>query len=148
MFIGANADEFAVWDSSFNRRLIVDQSGRVKMPNQPGFGGYVSAQRTSNGTYINFSTLLGNWNQGGHFNASTGVFTAPVGGRYLITVTGKSDNSSTTTRGLVRLFVNGYQDVGSAQLLQLAANDTLYTTIEGASAGTPFRVAFGAILLG
>lgn len=140
-------------------RFSIDSSGRLRIPSQAGFGSFTAAQRTSDGQFANYAGATGNFNTGGHFNASTGRFTAPIGGIYLVTATVKSDNGSTTTRGLMRLFINGgqydeiaeaygpYQDVGCAQMIALNANDFLHLTIEGASGATPYRASFNAVLI-
>jgi hypothetical protein len=64
--------------------LIVDSSGRVRMPSQP----YVRAIVTNSATYTSgFNNIAFNSvsdNVGSHYNASTYTFTAPVAGNYLV----------------------------------------------------------------
>ena len=69
MYVGANADEFAVWDSGFTRRLIVDQSGRVTMPNQPA----MLAQPNANGTVaVTTGATVYGWNVSGGMRFNRG----------------------------------------------------------------------------
>ena len=73
-----------------NERMRIDASGRVTMPNQPGFSylGSKSYVIGTTGTQVMSSSNV--WatnvnhahNRGSHFNASTGRFTCPIAGRY------------------------------------------------------------------
>ena len=139
--------------------LLWDTAGRVRMPYQPGFGGYRGENRTADGKFQNYTTMAGSFNRGSHFNASTGTFTAPISGVYLVGATVNSNHNG-QSRGLMRLFINStqyaeiteswgsYQDVGSANLVALNANDTMHLTIEGATGSTPYQCIFSAILMG
>lgn len=67
----------------------IDASGRVTMPYQPAFHAYADIYGTSQTGNVLFKSSAQNFtlenNAGGHFNTSTGRFTAPVNGRYMFT---------------------------------------------------------------
>lgn len=68
--------------------IIMDQSGRVTMPNQPAwFGTHADNYATTfnGGTAFNMIANTANsYNVGNHFDFSTDRFTAPVAGYYLV----------------------------------------------------------------
>ena len=71
--------------SSSNWAIQPDDSGRVRMSNQPMF---VVRQPSSNSSTGGTGRFFHNYddiiqNVGGHFNNSTGRFTAPITGNYL-----------------------------------------------------------------
>jgi hypothetical protein len=76
-----------VADSNFSNIFFkIDSSGRVTMPKQPGF----RAGRNSNYTPGSSATIVFNttastahFNTGNHYSTSTGLFTAPVTGKYV-----------------------------------------------------------------
>lgn len=119
--------------SSGVQGMVLDSGGRVRKPTNP----HTRFYRTGDG--VNYVTT----NQGGHFNASTGLFTCPVDGVYLVTAIVVGDGVGRT---LVNLRVNGATpagftgaeiidttdssfstslNVGSSVALSLAANDTI-----------------------
>lgn len=86
-----------------------DSSGRVAMPYQPS----VTIQK------INFVQGGSSWNEvtgygsaqhniGSHFNTTTGKFTCPVAGKYLVTCNQRStDGSGQDNAARIQLWVNG-----------------------------------------
>ena len=145
MLIGASAAE----------KMRIRGSGAVTMPDQVGFFANGSPSQTSQ--YLHTFTNV-RYNNGSHYNNSTGIFTAPVAGVYQISgayrITGN-------TAGNLMAIINGSDDVGAEDSIEdnystislccsykLAANDTvrLYATTTPSSS-TP-RNYFSVHLLG
>ena len=84
------ASQAYIWDSGGTERMRIDSAGRVTMPYQPGcFVQFVGNSYTGSTGPMNVSSansLVTFYNDGSHFNPSTAKFTAPVSGKYLVTV--------------------------------------------------------------
>ena len=124
-------------------RLVLDSSGRVTMPYQPRFSGVGFAGAGSvNGGLTNFTWTTVHVNDGNHFNNTTGLFTCPVAGKYLVqfffnrraTYTNWSGatiqkNNSSQLTGWFPLNTSdanySYAPVGISLILSCSANDTI-----------------------
>ena len=119
--------------------LTIDSSGRISQPSIPAFQG-LSNTKQSSGNYLftNFSTSgSGACNRGGHFNATTGIFTAPITGIYNFGfIFGEVSGGGGRKIGLI--FLNdtaidqqvaegseAFNDVGGSMVMELDANDTI-----------------------
>ena len=73
-------------NQSSNERLRIDSSGYVTQPNQPYFSGigYAGAGSSPQTGLTAFRASSIYINQGNHFNNTTGYFTCPVDGKYLM----------------------------------------------------------------
>lgn len=93
--------------------IIMDQSGRVTMPQQPGWHGTHSdnyASTFNGGTAFNMISANESYNIGNHFDYSTDRFTVPVTGTYLIYGWDIANNASSvydSGRG-IGAYVNGF----------------------------------------
>jgi hypothetical protein len=119
--------------------LIVDSSGRVRMPSQPAFSAY-NVNAASAGQDIVFATT--NVNAGSCYNTSNGRFTAPVAGSYWFAYQALQQNGNigeyrhalykngTGYGGLRFIFqkdVASWQSTYAYGVVYLAAND--YVTV-------------------
>ena len=124
-------------------QLAVSASGRVTMSSQPFFtaawsGGVSDGKYTS--YYTSQQTITGSvypyQNTGNNMNTSTGIYTCPVAGKYLVQGV-YSNDSGTLERNIGHLWVNNvfwgewcesyglYDDTTVVRILSLQANDTL-----------------------
>ena len=124
-----------IFQISNAEKMRIDSSGRVTMPNQPSFwatvaNDYAGYNPQDYGAGIIFNTAL--YNIGGHYSTSTGRFTAPVTGTYLLTAecytTGQVwDQSWFTLNGNrptgTDHVQNGQAIVGNTSMIKLNAND-------------------------
>ena len=67
--------------------MTIDNAGRVTTPNNPSFLTYGSPTMTAtsggHGYFHSFGNSGQSFNNGNHYNNSTGTFTAPVAGKYM-----------------------------------------------------------------
>jgi hypothetical protein len=115
--------------------------GLVQFPLQPGFRSGSSTFNGTTGIASNYASSGGNtggmafnYRNSGHFNTSTGRFTAPVTGKYLICAHYAKDDGA-ERRAIGWLYINGsnrgewveswgqYDDTNGAIVESLAVND-------------------------
>ena len=95
-YIGANADAsfIVLSESRADEHMRITSSGYVKMPYQPAFSSVKNGhQYPVSGSRDVITPWTSQLNIGGHFNNSTGVFTAPVSGTYFFYVSIMSDRN-------------------------------------------------------
>ena len=105
---------FGYWNgTSFTNTMTLDSSGRLSIPNQPSFRSYSSTYNGTTGIFTSFASSSGTGsiattfrNIGNNFNTSTGTFTAPIAGRYLVTAMYGNDSGG-VERNIGWLYING-----------------------------------------
>ena len=118
-------------------RVRIDNAGRMTLPYQPAFQTTGTNYSQSGAAYSIIIPSGVPYNQGSHYNGSTGRFTAPVAGRYLFGFWGLSYPHNTEVNQ-IRGFVNGsatgqevqfngtssqHEECSGTLLLNLNAND-------------------------
>ena len=120
----------------------IDSSGRIQQPNLVAFKAGRSAGAVNNNTDIVFDYAY--YNNGNHYSTTTGKFTAPVDGVYVLTfniltnpVAGSQDdigiykNNTSTVLAKVRSHGDraAYNTVSTTIVENLSANDTVYARV-------------------
>jgi len=87
--VGTAASTTAGAEPTFNIGVSVTNAGHVSMPNQPRVSGYanIGGSYFANSNYVMSNLLV---NVGGGYNTSTGVYTVPESGTYMMSVSALS----------------------------------------------------------
>lgn len=153
--------------STLTENMRIDPAGRVTMPFQVAFSGHTGSfsstvtgapTHTSGINYGNNTVLAQTINVGGHWNLTTGRFTAPISGRYVFGVNAHKDANTAARDAIATLSVNGsyseiseifgnFGDGGATILLNLSANDWVEAGRSNAFTNVN-RITFWGYLLG
>ena len=136
----AGAQDFWIYSNVRGDGVIkANSAGHVTMPYQPCFSVKEDGSSSyTNGQYAKLDSIQ--VNVGGGYNASTGLFTAPVAGNYLITSQLMTD--ANTGRAIYYLYRNGTQYM-EASSSSTNYNDAQATTIMYLSAGDTCGIVVG-----
>jgi len=124
------------------QHLTVNSSGIVTIPNQPAFSTRGTSYTQANGSWTTVKPATIELNIGSHYNSSTGVWTVPIAGNYIVAANGLAYPSGTSGSGVVfntAWYKNGQQweDIQNGEyysnhtnfintaIIPCAANDTL-----------------------
>ena len=143
--------------TSGTERMKINSSGYVTTPSQPCFHARRTGGHGTTGTII-FDTA--DVNVGNHYSTSTGKFTAPIAGIYLL-YTNILSNSGTTVGADLKIngnryavteeswTVNAYRSTSINVIASLAANDVVRVdNKQGGYYGSSAYTFFGGYLLG
>ena len=91
--------DYMIFQTNASEKVRIDSTGRVIKPNQPAFSVYPTSTPIGSGVIV-FTGVR--FNIGSHYSTSTGRFTAPVEGMYLVILTAQHYGGTAT---------NGYMDI-------------------------------------
>jgi len=147
--VGNNRIDMFVWQNSQNaadngnRHVASFDGAGVTLPNQPAFSVYTTSNTAVNNT-VQFATA--DFNHGNHFDTSTGIFTAPVEGKYWIFFHLLQDRTTANGEGYIDVYKNGsyhyrnyeykestlnqHVEYKGGYIITMSANDTIYLYVQ------------------
>ena len=144
--VGANDAYAFTLETSGNPAIKMDALGHVTKPLQPAFLAYASTVTDVTGDGTLYDVIYANevFDQNADYNTTTGIFTAPVTGRYMFSTTFEfePDADHTTSysyfkssnRTIPVFWINpaateaalGILDINGATVMDMDAGDTMY----------------------
>ena len=116
---------------SGTENMTLNGNGHLTLPNHPSFGCIKNGnQYPVNGQRSVITPWTEHFDQGGHFNASTGVFTAPVQGKYYFYVSVMMDRNDNGDYQ-ISIYRNGSVYYNSNDMLSNSGVTYMQTTICG-----------------
>jgi len=119
---GNGTKDFSLFKTGHGHTIVVDSAGRVTMPHQPIFQGYIVPQSPHPNGALTLPVNASLINNGNHFNTSTYTFTCPVAGYYHMHGSFMTDDYSSPSSGTgvtdIRPMKNGLY-IGPAWYLDL-----------------------------
>ena len=125
---------------SGTENMTLNGNGHLTLPNHPSFGCIKNGnQYPVNGQRTIITPWTEHFDQGGHFNATTGVFTAPVQGKYYFYISAMMDRNDNGDYQLA-IYRNGsmyynsndmlstgvtYMQTTICGIVEMSANDTV-----------------------
>lgn len=85
---------------------ITITSGSITMPNRPAFRITGNGGGTTALSYLSGSKTTIDYNQGGHYDNTTGIFTAPISGLYQVNVVTRTNSNSLGTISQLIVYKN------------------------------------------
>jgi hypothetical protein len=122
---------YGITSAGFVENVRIDNTtGAVTKPYHPSFTGWRTAGNVSNTNVVLHNNII--TNVGSYYNASTGRFTCPVAGKYLVICDGHAENSNPHEHAIYKngsavcyAYENGatYGRATQSAILDCAAND-------------------------
>jgi len=140
-------DELNFYKGESTKLMGIDASGFESKPNIPFCSAYFSAHINYNDSKDPIIFDIVRYNNGNHYNNTTGYFTAPIDGYYLLNswvmLMGESTfnyiflapkvNGGNTFEFMVQKPKGNYDTFGGSLIRKLVAGDTLSVTVFGSS---------------
>ena len=98
-----HTSDYMAFQTNLGEKMRIDSVGRVTKPYQPAFSVYPASTPIGSGAIV-FTQVR--FNIGSHYSTSTGRFTAPIDGMYLIILTAQHWGG-TATNGYIDIRKNG-----------------------------------------
>ena len=127
---------------TYTKQMQITENGHVTKPNQPAFSTRGTGYTQVNAAFTTVKPATTDLNVGNHYNSSTGVWTVPVAGNYLVTANGLVYPSGTGGSGSVHNcawyknnqqwediqngeYYSNHTNITNTAIIPCAANDTL-----------------------